>query len=225
MKDDIVDLLQVKIEKAKSELPQVTQDAISAVDWRVAILGLRAKKGYDFEQLGNLETETELVLCGLLSPADYPRELEKRMRISRTDADKLVAEMNELVFKKIREELIKNIEREKSPENKTKISTENILENQDTQILNSTGIEIVPESLELPAPIKPAESRQEIINKIERPEVVHPILAQKMSGSFQMPMTKTEHTPENLTSSNTPTLSATPNTSKPKVDPYRMPIE
>ena len=115
MNNDPIDFLQVKIEKAKAELPEATRKAIDAVNWREFILGLRAKRGYSFEQLGDLELETELLLSGLLSPADYPKELEKRMRLPRAQANALVNEMNEQVFVKVREELIKNSERGKTP--------------------------------------------------------------------------------------------------------------
>src|SRR3989338_1245460 len=106
--DNTIDLLQIKIENAKKELSEDTVNAIAVVDWRAAILGMRQKHGYNFEQLGNLELETELVLCGLLRPEDYSKELENRMQISKIAANELVSEMNDLVFKKIREELIKN---------------------------------------------------------------------------------------------------------------------
>ncbi len=138
---DEIDLLQIKIEKAKAALPEETLNAISAVDWRSVILGMRASKGYSFEQLGDLEIETELLLCGLLPPAEYPKELERRMGISKTAANDLVNEMNTLVFKKIKEELIKNSERKKifakkesvqsaskAPETKTEAPAETIIQ-------------------------------------------------------------------------------------------------
>ena len=112
--DNTTDLLQIKIEQAKAKLPAETINAIAAVDWRASILGLRAKKGYTFEQLGDLEIETELLLCGLVSPKNYTEELERRMGISKSAANELANEMNNLVFEKIREELIKNIERKKN---------------------------------------------------------------------------------------------------------------
>ncbi len=84
---DPVDLLQIKIDEAKSKLPKETLEAISAIDWQAVIIGLREKKGYSFEQLGDLEIETELLLCGLLSPTDYPKELERRMHISKAQVD------------------------------------------------------------------------------------------------------------------------------------------
>src|SRR3989338_4976303 len=111
--DDTIDTLKIKIDAARRNLSEETKVAIEAVPWKIAILGMREKKGYSFEQLGDLEIETELLLCGLLNPQDYPKELEKRMGISRAQADDLVNEMNEVVFRKIREELIKNTERKR----------------------------------------------------------------------------------------------------------------
>lgn len=106
-----LDMLQVKINRAQEELPQETRRAINSVDWRAYILSLREKKGYSFEQLEDLELETELLLCGLLSPENYPTELEARMKIPKPQVDLLVSEMNEFVFKKIKDELIRNTEK------------------------------------------------------------------------------------------------------------------
>ncbi len=111
--DNDIDLLQIKIDNAKKQLPEETLRAIAAVPWQAEILKMRETKGYSFEQLGDLELETELLLCGLVSPSDYPKELENRMKISKANANELVAEMNELVFAKIKEEMIKNSERDR----------------------------------------------------------------------------------------------------------------
>ena len=79
--ENTTDLLQIKIEKAKAQLSDDTLNAINAVDWKAVILSIRETKGYSFEQLGDLETETELLLCGLLSPENYSKELENRMHL------------------------------------------------------------------------------------------------------------------------------------------------
>ena len=113
--EDTIDLLQIKINKAKAELSQETRNAIDAVPWQAEILKMRETKGYSFEQLGDLELETELLLCGLVSPEDYPIEIQNRMQISKNEADDLVKEMNNFVFSKIKEELMKNIERVPPP--------------------------------------------------------------------------------------------------------------
>jgi len=196
--DEVIDLLKIKIEKAKRELSFETVNAIDAVDWKAAILGLRSKYGYNIEQLGDLELETELLLCGLVTPENYPKELENRMKIPRAKANELVNEMNDLVFKKIREELIKNTERKKIfgknsplkeyplgggepiPAIRTSLgqsTTEIVDAHEDTSVLHSVGIEIIPGKLELVAPHleKPAENREDMLKNIEKSETVRPV--------------------------------------------------
>ena len=213
---DTVDLLQVKIDQAKAKLSEDTLEAIAAVPWQAEILKMRETKGYSFEQLNDLEIETELLLCGLVAPADYPKELENRMKINKAQANELVLEMNTLVFSKIKEELIKRTER------KTTATSKNSEEKNDAQVLNTAGIEIVPEKLELGTAEQSTESREEVLKKVEKPEptTVPPILAQKLSGSFQIPSVKTEHFLENITKTPPPTP-ASPKVEKPLIDPYR----
>jgi len=50
MADDIIDPLKIKIETAKRQLPLETVNAIDSVDWKIAILGMRIRHGYTFEQ-------------------------------------------------------------------------------------------------------------------------------------------------------------------------------
>lgn len=211
--NNTVDLLQIKIEKARAELSEESRQAIDAVDWKNIIIGMRVEKGYSFTQLEDLEIETELLLCGLLNPEDYPKELEKRMGIPKPKADELVNEMNEKVFKKIREKLIKNIEGKKVSEEKGE-SLGNL-----SRTLLDNG--------------KPLESREELLAKIENPNLLTEkelpapptpsILSQKLSGAFQIPGVETDHSLENITKNIDTNNDATKNL--PKVDPYRMPIE
>lgn len=216
--DDIVDLLQIRIERAKSQLPEETLNAIKAIDWQAVVVGMREKKGYSFEQLGDLELETELVLCGLLSPENYQKELENRMKITKAAATELVNEMNDLVFKKIREELVKNTERKKIFANKkstpipAEMSASAVREN--TQTPSLTNAETIPEKSE-PAgePVSNAENSAGA-------DEAHPILAQKLSGPYQAPVITTEHTTENISKTNMPDATII----KPKIpsiDPYR----
>ncbi len=206
--DNPVDLLREKISDAKKQLPEDARRAIEAIDWRSSILEIKEKRGYTIEQLGNLDTETELLLCGLLSPQDYPRELERRMKISGEQANELVKEMNEKVFSKIKEELIKNTEQK----NKTSSKEEK------PDILKSAGIEIVPEKPE--AKPAPTQTKEEPL----------PILAQKLSGFSKNEVVKTEHTLENITrNTESPAKSSLPasaqNAYPPNSDPYRLPPE
>ncbi len=236
---DEVDLLKIKIETAKADLPEATRKAIDAVDWKAAILGLRESKGYSFEQLGDLETETELVLNGLLRPEDYPHELEKRMNIPKSKADELVNEMNQLVFAPIREEIVKNAAREKAfaprpattpaMEIKTKptfMPNPPAVKENEAAILHSAGIKIIdPTQPTAVAPVQVAPINPSARPDLSVPELKAPapsILTQKLGGSFKIDTTKTEH------AINTPsTKQNSPNISGIKVypkgqDPYRI---
>ncbi len=208
--DDTVDLLQIKIDKAKRELPQKTLDAIAAVPWQAEILKMRETKGYTFEQLGVLEMETELVLCGLISAKDYASELERRMNISKAAANELVLIMNQEVFSKIKEELIKSTEKEKvSPAKEIPIKINAVkpevksvpqeIKKEDKELLSSHGIEIIPGQLELPGKVMPS-------------------FAEKLSTPTQTPVVKTEHTIGNITPAPKPEQKSYP----PKGDPYRV---
>ena len=207
--DDVIDLLQVKIEKAKVALPTETVNAIATVDWKAAILGLRRKHGYSFEQLGDLELETELLLCGLLTPEDYPKELENRMNIGKAAANELVNEMNDLVFKKIREELIKNVERKKI------FAKKETSEESKGQSLKNSPRTVLEKKENLPVVALPTVPRTQMMQaeKLELKEA-HPILAQKLSNSFKLPMTETEHSLNNISKNSGIPI-------KPNIDPYR----
>ena len=216
-----VDLLQIKIDKAKAQLGEDTLNAIAAVPWQATILKMRETRGYSFEQLGDLEIETELVLCGLLAPKDYPKELENRLHLPKTEVDDLVKEMNSLVFERIKENLIKNIEGKKLSKTNSPLPEYSAPKaegggktihpgagatpqegNKDTQVLKSAEIEIIPP---------------------------HPILAEKLSGFVKNEVRETEHSLNNISKtsglsevpvSGAPT--AAPTHYPPKEDPYRL---
>ena len=102
---DKITILQIKIEEAKEKLSKETRRAIDSVNWKTIILGIN--KQYNSLQLEELETETELLLCGLTNPEDYPQELEMRMKIPKSEVFSLINEIDRLIFRKIQEELEK----------------------------------------------------------------------------------------------------------------------
>lgn len=221
---DDTDALQIKIQNARAELPEETRNAIDAVDWKSVIIELRAKKGYTFEQLGDLETETELLLCGLLSPGDYPKELENRLKISKDEASKLTDEMNDLVFRKIQVEMIKNIERKKIFTDKEAAmqleKTEDLADAENLPKTSTTTNPTPPQNIleKVPAPNMDEEKEE-----IKVPEKVVPIqlLTQKMSASsLQALPVKREYSPDNLskTGAEDPIIVKK---DLPRVDPYR----
>ena len=218
------DELQKKIEHARAELSEETKRAIDAVNWKSAILSIKEKKGYNLEQLQELETETELLLAGLINPENYPKELETRMKIQKAEAETLVNELNESIFKRIRDELIKNSENK----NEKKVEAK-----KDTEIFGGAGIEIMPEKINIPRKEETMEKSSEMLSEVENPELINKkidaqkiqsIASQKLSGSFQIPAVKTEYTLNNLSKQEIkkeiPTQ-ADAGAVKLKVDPYR----
>jgi hypothetical protein len=105
--DKQLDTLEIQIAKARENLSQKSRNAIDAVSWKLIILEIN--KGFSEEQIEQLTTETELLLCGLVSTEEFPKELETRMKISRSDVSLLLAEMDKLIFKKMQEELEKRL--------------------------------------------------------------------------------------------------------------------
>ena len=181
---DPIDLLQIKIDKAKAALPEATRRAIETSNWKDVIVKMRETHGYTYEQLGDLELETELLLAGLVPTDKYPKELEARMKISPAQAQELVNEMNQLVFSKIREEFVKITETPRpvsSPPAKGEWSpraTEGVKKTEPSlpevgmpeiegKILKQAGIEITPKG---------------------------PVPNMKLTDTFQMPKKTTEYT-------------------------------
>ena len=238
-----IDALQIRIEKAKADLPQETVQAINTVDWRQALLDIKNKKGFSIEKLEDLELETELMLCGLSNPSNYEKEIRERMSLSPTEAKDIVNEMNDKVFKKIRDAFAKIMEEKNSKiENEIKVSETK----EDVSVLKQAGIEVI-DSQEIQNDFVNKEEKEEnvgdldranMLNEVENPELIKktaPTMAmQKLSSSFNIPTTKTEYSLDNMTKEGdkktTPTIvpvqKSTPQVKNvPKIDPYRMPIE
>jgi hypothetical protein len=101
--ENTTDTLQIKISEARNLLPKESREAIDNVNWKLIIWEMNKK--YNPNQLESLETETELLLCGILNPKNYPKELENRMHITKEEVNLLISEMDRLIFKKIQENM------------------------------------------------------------------------------------------------------------------------
>lgn len=168
----MIDLLEIKISEARSALSKESREAIDNVNWKLTIQEMN--KRYSPEQLENLETETELLLCGILNPEDYPKELETRMRITKEESELIINEMDRLVFKKIQEELEKRIN------NKEEIPLPpyaKVITNDQLSINNEEKIPVAPE---IP---KPTEIATENISiPIDTTDTPKNIIEDKLKG-------------------------------------------
>lgn len=104
------DELQILINEARTLLSEESRSAIDSVDWKLIILEIGNNLNSD--QLETLEIETELLLCGILSPMEYEKELEKRLKISKEEISILLKKMDEMIFQKMQQELEKKIQRQ-----------------------------------------------------------------------------------------------------------------
>ncbi len=176
-------------------------------------------RGYNLTviQMGSLEKSVTDLINGTIHPEEFESSLKQNLGLPIETVQKLTSEVNEKIFKKIRKGLIK-----KTEENK-------LFEGKNDQVLNQAGIEVVESAQQgsaRTAEVKP-ETREEILQKIERPEEVanlelpeieapHPILLQKLSAPVKTETTTTEHSLGNISKKETP--KAYP----PKADPYRL---
>lgn len=225
----------IKIIKEKFDsLPKNIQDVIMSTNYQDAMIEIGKRYNLNVEQMGTMEMETTMVMMGLTPTQNFESELMRELHVDATKGNQVVTDINTQVFAKIRESLkAMSAPKEKNPEPEE-------TENRDAQILNSAGIKMVEPSL----PTRTmdirkeelVENREDMLKRIEKAEpktlvatnvpVPPPrdaiktssILVQKLSGSVQIPMVKTEHSLENITKvPSTPSVVA----KIPNIDPYR----
>ena len=225
-----IDMLQIKIEKAKKNLSEDTLKAIANVDWKNVIINMRQRRGFTFEQIEALELETELLLSGLLNPEEYPDELEKKMKLSKPQINDLVKELNELIFEKIREEFVKITENKKdtTEDDLYKAEVENLAKEEPVKkegpVNTFEGNQPKAfEMLKVPnvTPNNIDKTKSEPVK--EKKEELHPMISSKVSEPYKAPAKKTEYSLDDLpkkTQGNSPNLKQKEGQS-PKVDPYR----
>jgi len=149
--------LQEMIDEANSILPKENREVIESFDWKSIISRMSDK--FNEGQIDTLITETELLLCGLVNPKNYPKELEQRMGISGSEISKIIQSFDSLIFKRIQAEIEKKLEYTNDiplPPYKNEIVTgekieENklinpiIVNNKNVDIYKNSGIEMIEE--------------------------------------------------------------------------------
>lgn len=196
MNNDI-DLLQIKIERAKESLPKDVLSSINSVDWKTVIATMKDKNKYSISQLEDLELETELLLCGLISPEKYHDEVKKRMGISEMETQTLINEMNERVFKRIREDYIQRTSR-MNPEPKTEKIPEKVgFVEKEKNTESVKKLDVHPEN-------EPQKEQNQNSEKIE-----HALASKILTQTFKIESKNTDHSIGNTQKQ------------QPKINPYR----
>lgn len=198
-----------KLDEDIIKLPKEIEKVIEESDYQAIIYGIAKNYNFNVEQTGILEKAVTDLMLGSIAPEDFEGYLESSLKLKLEALDKLVSEIDEKIFKKIRSGLMKETERNQVFERGVgaqSVNTEvaNVDMKKEGVELKKAGIEIVPGKLELPEAGYPEPA---------------PILHQKLSGVFKATATETEHTLENITKN--PPAQPSASAAKPKVDPYR----
>lgn len=209
--------VEEKLDERFSRLPKEILKVVSDSNYQATVYNISKKYNLNVSQMGVFEKAVTNLIIGSISPERLEDYLNDHLDISKEKLKGMVGDVNEEIFKKIREKTML-------------LGQTNEKEN---EILKQAGINIIS-SEHLPGGKEPLLEitggtenikREDLIKGIEKPEPVkpqtlNPILAQKLSGTVQNKIVHTEHTLENLSSSTKE--SATTKTNKaPYIDPYR----
>jgi hypothetical protein len=105
--------LQQKIALYYSKLPENLQQFFAGMNWINTLQEISVKNNLSEEQIKTLSTETTLILLCIVSIEDYVKMVESELKLSKEQADTILAEINEKIFKdigyEIEETFTKNI--------------------------------------------------------------------------------------------------------------------
>ena len=91
--------------KKYAELPQNLREAYESVRTTEILEEIGKKHGLQIDETGELVDETGYVMLGVTKPDEYIQKLEDALEIPREKAREVALEVNELVFKPIRDAL------------------------------------------------------------------------------------------------------------------------
>jgi hypothetical protein len=130
---------QKLIDERMAKLPAYIRTALAQIHWGEQIISIGKKNGLHIDEMGALQTETVLVLVGLVHPDQYAKNLQHELHIPKEKIDAIIMDVNEKVFKNIRQSLIDFITTENENKEEKGIETEDIFK--------KTGIELSAETM------------------------------------------------------------------------------
>src|SRR3990167_3261611 len=207
-----------RIAQMYDNLPEDLKDSIFSVDTTSVINEIGRKYGLAIDKIGDLANETGMVMLGVTHPNEFIGNLTERLEVDKEKARAIAQEINEQVFKKVRESLrkIHNMREGVEEEEQDKIKV--------SRFGNSQG-----------ETLKSEHSREDILKEIEKdhsqeniaPDIMkgdtNPFEEKMKEGVLIAPVEEKHYIEE---SAKTALL---PEPEKPKkyqgFDPYKEPIE
>lgn len=147
------------------------QDIIMSQDYERSLVEIIGDFDLNPEQMKELEFNTTMVLLGEIHPDEYKRAMQESMNVSENILEKIVASVEQKIFKSVRSMIVENWEkddREESAfnaipippyakEDSTQKNTENRAEStptdpkdkdaQEKEVFNETGIQMVEKNI------------------------------------------------------------------------------
>ena len=176
-----IDEIQKKFESLPEDLKWAIMGA--KVDENITVIG--QESGLNVEQMGQLSLETHMVMFGFTHPDNFEESLKASLNLPDEKIKMIVNMVNEKILKKIREKLINLSEGKNDADNEAEDLDETEEANNEN-VLKSAGIEIMKEEL--------GNGNGNMNGSVENKKTINSILDKKLTGSFQMPPTKTEYT-------------------------------
>ncbi|PIR69583.1 MAG: hypothetical protein COU47_02400 [Candidatus Niyogibacteria bacterium CG10_big_fil_rev_8_21_14_0_10_46_36] len=94
-----------EIQKRFKALPEALREAIFSAEISETLLAIGKKYNLPLDKVGELSTETSLVMLGVTHPNQYISNLQKVLGVERDIARNIAQEVNAQIFAKIRSEL------------------------------------------------------------------------------------------------------------------------
>jgi hypothetical protein len=198
MQEEVLSTKGESNSKLKGLSPEI-QNAIDKSDYASALYTISQQHKLNVPQMGILEEAVTGVMVGKVHPDKFEGYLQQNLKLSTEENTNLVNEINETIFKPIRDNMMVSFDRRKETDTE---------KSDNDAILKKAGIELGPQAKEESInQIPKIEEREEILSKVEHPDNVQKIV-----------FVQTDKIPQK------PTITPSP-TPAPGVDPYRMPIE
>ena len=211
------------LEEKYRSIPDNVREAISSTEVNEKLQSIVNKYNLQFDEGEELTKEIGYVMLGLKSSDLFVKNVQRATELDRETAEKIVEEVNELIFKDIKSSL-----RESSQEieNKSEFDKEDRQEIRDSlmQEIEKTSVSKTQE--ESKAVFSATNQETITTDLIKKPEQnlqeVYPVKDKKLKTSVISNGTSPE------IPTNTETTPQTPEQNPPKsytIDPYREPIE
>jgi len=188
-------------------LPEDIQSAISSSDVDQKIQNIGRQHNLHIDKMGELSDETGLVMLGFTHPSNFIKNIKGRVGVDENMAREITKEINEQIFKPIKNSLMKVHETENTITDDKQSETDEQIPSKE-EVLEE--IERQPTNYNQTTQI--AASSDQGIKSISKD-----IIESKLSKPFKIPKEETEHK-----------AGETPSTTSggyKDIDPYREPAE